>query len=644
MSFKNINFLFFKFFIFNILILSLTRVILIYSFADNLDELVESFILGFRFDLKLIATLAIILIYLPYLFLQKFYNYKVLDRLLLVITLVILLFSFINFGYYLYFNSEFNAIFFGIANDGTKEVISTIISDFRLVLIFIAYIFIAFSLKILWHKFTIQNYKASYSIKTTLYTILSILILFVFARGSFSTFPLSKKTINSIDNRFLSNIVLNPIWQLYYAYGDLKLNRFTSPKKVLKIAKVKSFETLLDKSGLKNNLFVTTKENDFLKQNPPNVIFVLMEGWSSHIAIFNVKDNNVLGSFTKHKNSDYFFTRFFSNGYGTNPTIEWLLLNSPIKDISQSKAINTKFSTFAIKPFKEAGYKSIFLSGGSSSWRNHNIFWTNQGFDNYIGRASIEKYFNIECDNTWGVYDEFLFKYLQHILETKGNKPIFSFVLTTNNHSPVELPKGFQTPKFNLSYYGFSNDNKEKEKILKGYYYQTNALGKFLDWLKNSSFKDNTIVIATGDHIRKNFKEFKSNSELFYKYAVPFYLYIPKQYDKLQHNIPMDIVGSHNDIFPTLYELSLSQARYYNFGTPLTKKDNKSTGWNEQKTYLFNSGVIDSKHHLFDFEKPYILSNNPKEAKNWQLDIIQKIDYQNYLKAYILNQEFKDNK
>lgn len=55
------------------------------------------------------------------------------------------------------------------------------------------------------------------------------------------------------------------------------------------------------------------------------------------------------------------------------------------------------------------------------------------------------------------------------------------------------------------------------------------------------------------------------NSQKAFAYSVPFYLYIPKD---LQDNIyyDKDRVGSHKDIFPTLYALSLNNVKYLSVG------------------------------------------------------------------------------
>jgi phosphoglycerol transferase MdoB-like AlkP superfamily enzyme len=636
---NRLNYQSIKFIIILLAILTLTKIAIIYSFGNefNTQELLNTFWLGFRFDIKLIATLLIVVYLISLLSFNKI-SHKVFSAIFMLLIAMIILLSFSNYGYYKFFGNEFNSLLFGIKYDGTKEVITSIISDKILIALLIMSILTTLLFLYIWKRFEAKRFKDSYLVH-----IVILLVMVIFARGSLGTFPLNKKTINNVDNTFLSNALLNPSWQLYYAYKDLKLNHLTSSKKVLKKNRVKNYNELLSKAGYsnQNQLKIETSKSQFLEEKRPNVIFVLMESWSSYIALFDKSDNNVLGDFKKHSQEDYFFTKFFSNGYGTNPTIEELLLNSPIKDLSQSQANETPFSLFALRPYIQKGYSSIFLSGGSSSWRNHNRFWKTQGFDDYIGRATIEKHYKTKCNNTWGVYDELLFKYLEENIFEKKKEPFFAFLLTTNNHPPVELPEDFKMPKINLEYYGLSNQDQDKKRRVGAYNYQTDALGDFLTWLKASKYKENTIVVATGDHIIKGFKDYNLPKELFYKYAVPLYLYLPPKYDKLK-GIDREIVGSHNDIFPTLYNLTLSNASYYNFGTPLMQKDKKSFGWNEQGKYIFHSGVSDKKN-LYLWDSNLTSKSNHTPLSKWQSEQIIREKYKNILIEYLLNQEFENH-
>lgn len=105
---------------------------------------------------------------------------------------------------------------------------------------------------------------------------------------------------------------------------------------------------------------------------------------------------------------------------------------------------------------------------------------------------------------------------------------------------------------------------KNAHTIINAFVYANDEFGKFLTKVKSSALKDNLIVAATGDH-RVRYLDIDFKTEKALANAVPFYLYVPKAY---QEGIIYDKmrIGSHKDIFPTLYALSLSEVKYLNIG------------------------------------------------------------------------------
>ncbi len=650
-----------QFSLYALLILTLSRVAILLYFGGeqhpSTSEFLNLFVMGLRFDLKLIATLLLLFLYLPsLLFLavarRHFLHY--LPAVLFTLLLILLLFSFIEFGYYLFFGNGIDLLIFGLVEDGTSAVISSMLGDSRLIVLSLVgacSLLLATVVFLRRHHTAVcvdvtrplwKTYAASMGI---------MLLLALLARGSLDTFPLSRKVMNTNDNAFLNALILNPLWHFYYAIKDRNENDFTlTSNKILKSANAANVQELMQRAGYgkERPLQATTPPNSYVAAHPPHVIFVLLEGWSTHPALEHSEHNDILGAFAKHARQDYFYPSFFSNAYGTNPTIENLLLNSPIKGISQSRATKISFSLSSILPFKEHGYSTLFLSGGSSSWRNHNQFWPRQGFDAYIGRSSIESYYQTACDNPWGVYDEYLFKYLKESLLRRAAKeqPTFTFVLTTNNHTPIRLPHDFNSPSFDLEALGFDADDTLHYDMLRGYHYQINAFGTFLDWLKSSPLKDQVIVVATGDHILKGYNDYFAPAMQYLKYAVPAYFYVPKAYDRLR-NVSNRNVGSHDDLFPTLYELALSQARYYNFGTPLMYKEPEhSFGWNEQERYLFSDGVVtpEGMLHRFEEDERKFLHVNSVAPSTFQHERIQRNRNEVALKKYLLIKEYEEKR
>lgn len=81
---------------------------------------------------------------------------------------------------------------------------------------------------------------------------------------------------------------------------------------------------------------------------------------------------------------------------------------------------------------------------------------------------------------------------------------------------------------------------------------------------KDSLLAQNTIIAASGDHKLRDLQAHPTTDKAL-SHAVPFYLYIPKSYRAHIHYDPTRI-GSHKDILPTLYELSLSNITYMSLG------------------------------------------------------------------------------
>ncbi len=107
----------------------------------------------------------------------------------------------------------------------------------------------------------------------------------------------------------------------------------------------------------------------------------------------------------------------------------------------------------------------------------------------------------------------------------------------------------------------------------KAFEYANHSLSDFIGQVKTSELADHTVLSFTGDH---NFWGFMSygREEIFTKFTVPFYIYVP---DSLRPEAAETArFGSHEDIFPTLYNLTLSDAPFIAFGENLLEARNKS--------------------------------------------------------------------
>ena len=620
------------------------------TLAMRRDEIAALLFLGLRFDLKVLSISAFALYSLPALALGWRIAPGGFRRWLRVsfMTLLILfaLLGCIDIGYRIFFGAPIDVQIFGFIEDDTLAVISTLITDLRLVSLYALFALLVALLVAAYRR--IERLPLPATAGRRRFFALQALIALVFlilGRGSFDTFPLRTANASVSNDAFINSLILNSPYNLFEAFEERRHSALRQkPAEILKEAQAPDVATLLRRAGYRDQddlLAVTTPKPG----RAPHVVMVQMEGWSTEITLGHGPGNQVLGEFARHIGADHFYRLFFSNAYGTNPTVEALLMNSPLTPLSQSPARSCAFSLSNALPFKRAGYRTLFISGGDSAWRNHERFWTRQGFDAYIGRATIEKTYHVDAsDNPWGVYDEYVFRAVADALvqAEKDGVALFVYVMTTNNHSPIRLPASYRAPPLDPAVYGFRPDDEKKRTDLTGFHYQTDQLGKFLSWIKDGPLRERVIVAASGDHILKGFTDYSRPERTYLRYSVPAYFYVPAALDRLA-GVPADIVGSHADIFPTLFELALSQARYYRFGVPLMEKSpQRAYGWLEARVFLFPEGVARSDAPgLLPWADDRHLDPRPQPLEPWQAEAIAREKHRKRLKEWLLLNEYE---
>lgn len=250
-----------------------------------------------------------------------------------------------------------------------------------------------------------------------------------------------------------------------------------------------------------------------------------------------------------------------------------------------------------------------------------------QGAHSIYDALTLMKEFpeSIKDKNTYGVPDEYAYKLAFQFL-SHATRPTFIAILTTSNHPPFHIPSTY-TPKPispPQALQAKANKNSLDKIILFStlYQYANDAFGQFIHKVKASPLGENTIIIASGDHKVRDLQNDPSTDKAL-SHSVPLYLYVPESYQQHIHYDP-NRVGSHKDILPTLYELSLSDTTYMNLGGRnilATQDDGRySFGWNnavwidQEGIYPIpgNQGYIWAQDLLQSTDTPIFLS--PQKA------------------------------
>ncbi len=628
-----------------ILVFLISRLMMIYSFSSFAEllqqksDLFNAFVMGFRVDTQSLLyalALPLLIFIVASFFIPEKFNPKKTDKIIrytyvfvFIVLIIILVF---NYFFYQKFKSNFSVLIFALKNDNTEGILMSIWKNYPIVWFFFLLILLILLFNRIFKLFFKKIYHFPFPIYTKmLYAILFLGIYFLGMRGSIGLFPLGTRNLVISGNSFINTIASNGALSLKQAISDrkhygfdlhtkrnLKQLGFSSPKQALEAyigKKVDKFD--------KKYLYKNTPIDSVLEQNPPNVVFVQMESLSDYYLDFHSKTFNLLGSLENELPYLTVLRNFLPKGPRTIQTLEGFIINN-VQNLPLSQTIYSHhtFSTSNIKPFHDKSYHTVFASGEELGWRNTGAFYSKQYFDEVQGDYLLLKTQKDAVKNNWGVYDEFLFKSVfDQLKNNRTSKPQFFFVLTTSNHSPyymIDTYKAYplEVPK--------EIDDKllRKEEAYKNFLtfqYANDQLGRFIHQIRTSELGENTIVVATGDHTNTEFFNF-SDKEKFHETAVPLILYIPEKYKK-NKNINPNVYGSHKDIFPTLYHLALSDAKYYYSGENLFQKDSsKNFGYSSNHLLINPKGAViygnPTKYYQWEKHKNILLTTNDSLLKS----------------------------
>ncbi|MDR2224346.1 MAG: sulfatase-like hydrolase/transferase [Flavobacteriaceae bacterium] len=602
--------------------------------------LIRAFLVGARFDVSAISygflpimLLCLIALAIPSRFNKqyaKFFHVFSLISLLLVLVAYLSLII-IDFFFYQFFQSHINLLFFGIFYDDTSAVLDSVWTDYPIFKIgFIYLVVIVLWIGVAYYIKKRDNIKLLKKESNKEYLWFVILPLFFLGmRGSAGEFTLRREHTNVSTNEFVNSLGYNAIYSLKFANSERKENiinpdinallanlGFTSKSEAQEVYR-KGTSAAFDE-----DLQSITATNEFLEHNPPNVIFLQMESMSNHYFDLNNEKFNLLGELNDVLPELYYFKNGLSSNNGTIQTLENLVLGTPQTIISQSIYFDTPFSTSIAKPFKSKGYDTYFLTGANISWRNIDKMLQHQEFDFLEGsNAILNKIPNAE-EFAWGVHDGFLFDYIfDKLKESDGKKPKFIFGLTISNHTPFEIPSNYKAFPIEMSKEIKSKIRIDEEMAYANFYshqYAASELGRLIKAIKASPYGENTIVVASGDHNIRQVFEY-TPEEGFLKRSVPILFYIPEKYKPTFFD--GNVLAAHKDIFPTIFNLSLSNAKYTYTGDNLFDKN---------QTYRFALNgyefIADDKGAVsMENNKPYyyIWANQEKRKLKVQKELDQ---------------------
>ncbi|AUH71034.1 LTA synthase family protein [Legionella sainthelensi] len=635
---------------------------LVYFFDAHATHLIKDILtlygLGLAYDLQAITFIFSPLVILG-LFLIVFNQtrlFSIYNLLGAFFLLFIALLCVVNFFYYQYFSTQIGMNFFHILLGQADATFAYIFESYPVEWFILGggllLILMLGLLRAVEKNIQKINWNPRWFVKLTC-IMLSIFLYISAMRCSFGGYSLYHNGFPVIASSSLVNqLVENGAAALYDAYKEIATARSIWTAITLQEA-LNAYNEYFDKNiqseefGVQH-LYSQTSTKQFSKDHPkPNVVFVQMESFGRHLLLYSNTQNDMLGKLGRYFSQDFLFNNFLSSGNATYESLGYLTFNTPRPELLSTQCSNMLSSSVA-KPFKMAGYKTVFLTSGSAHWANTDHFLSTQGFDQIIGLETILEHYPKAERSPWGVYDEYTFAYAYHLLNdtNENHQPIFIYINTVTNHPPYSIPTHYQSYPITLPDTLLQMVTTPFEELIQAaqtYQYANDSLGHFIDQIDHSHWGWKTIIGASGDHNQRELMfHYKDYTTLGIRFAVPFFLHVPPVY---QNNIQYDPerIGSHKDIFPTLYELALSDMPYLKLGNNLLSPDNPGFefGYNVS-AFLFPEGIIvseENKHRFYPWtDKSRILVGEGLDLSPSQKEQLNKVRQYELLLSWQLNE------
>lgn len=569
--------------------LTLSRMLLVIWQWDRVSEVemqLPIFIQGLRFDLVLVGiTGAIPVLLFPLLASTRRMMpvWRMFLRIYLPAILVLAIFmelatpSFVN-----QFDSRPNALFFEYLNH-PKEVTAMLWAAYKSPLIFAA-LFVSAAGFVLTRKF--RKLTADISgpglITGLLFAPILLIVCVGLVRSTLDHRPVNPSTVATSKDPLVNELALSSAYTALYALYEKRLEseggfRYGDISDEDVISEIRACMEIPEQEFVSEQLptmhFQWTRKP---ATKPKNLVIIVEESLGAEFV-------GSLGGLDLTPNLDalgaegIWLENLYATGTRSVRGLEAIVSGftpTPARSVVKLPKSQRNFFTLG-GLLAQQGYETSFIYGGESQFDNMRRFFINNGFERVIDENDYD---DPVFTGSWGVSDEDLFARAHKEFSGTHEKPFFSLVFTSSNHSPFQYPGG-----------RIERVDEEKNTVNNAVKYADYALGQFFREAKESEYWDDTVFLIVSDH----------NSRVYGSELVPVQRF----------HIPGVILGgslspatfepvaSQIDLAPTLLSLIGVAAEHPMIGHDLTRpEEQQSPGraimqFNGTQAYMYGDHV-----------------------------------------------------
>ena len=392
-----------------------------------------------------------------------------------------------------------------------------------------------------------------------------------------------------------------------------------------------------------------------------NVLFIHAESIQNFLINLKINGEYVTPNLNKLAKEGMYFDKFYPQiSIGTSSDSEFTLNTGLMPSSSGTVFVNYYDRKYYALPqyFNNLGYYTFSTHGNNADYWNRKTMYMTLGYQDFYAKDTYDVP-NSTDDINWvglGISDKLFFKQLIEKLKViKENHPLFyGTIITLSNHSPFNDLTKYGEFDVTMNYKYIDDEGNVQlgnapylegtamGNYIRSAHYADEALGEFINDLKENNLLENTIIILYGDHearlAKREFNRLYNYNPLIddvkdeedpdyvsmdnYNYDLlkntPFIIWSNEE--KLNKKI--SITFGMYDVLPTIANMFGFKEKY-SLGNDVFSK-------NEKIVVFPNGNVLTDKVYYNNLNDEYItLSNTPIDSdyieriKNYAVNILE---------------------
>lgn len=324
--------------------------------------------------------------------------------------------------------------------------------------------------------------------------LILVFLLFLGARSSFGHRPLNPALVAFSNDHLLNDLAVNSSYSAIFALKQMGLENssvhFYGDMPELEVIQQVRLASNKSISSFTSDAFPSRSYHTATHVGQPKNLVILLQESLGARYVGALGGLPLTPHLDKVMQQGWNFTNLYATGTRSVRGIEAIMTGftpTPSRSVVKLDKSQRNFFTLA-SLLTQQGYYTQFIYGGESHFDNMKSFFLGNGVQDIV---DIDDFAKVDFQGSWGASDEDLYDQAHREFEQlhRDDKPFFSLVFTSSNHSPYEYPDG------KIIQY-----DKEKHTRNNAAKYADHALGQFLQKAQTADYWQDTIFLIVADH------------------------------------------------------------------------------------------------------------------------------------------------